>query len=168
MSNLDLTTWPLEQLQRMARYNPERLNGILGRVLQTEPELFHELVIGAADQEMISISEAAELTGLEHYEVERRIFEFRQSVAFQEVAIERESKGVARLSHQNVAVWEIVREFRKVGSVDGLKGSFPDLSKKELAVALRYAEANPEEIQSNIDSYEAMVLRRKSEYPFAD
>lgn len=171
MKSLDLqnNSWPLDQLARLAKHNPERVESVLLKVLHSDPELMIDLVIGAVDQEMLTIQQASEWTGLEHYEVERRLYDFRHAVAFAEVTIEREPRaGIARLAGVNVAVWEIVREYRKVGSVEALRHSFPDLSRKDLAVALRFAEANPAEIQNQIEQYEAVVNRRKTEYPFSD
>lgn len=161
--------WALCQMERMSRYDSERIHAILSSLFERDNDLLIDLVIGAVDQEMLSIHEASRITELEHYEIERRLFEFRNAVAFGEVNIVRESKaGIAKIAERNIAVWEIVREFRKVGSVDRLRGSFPDLTKKELAVALRYAEAHSTEIEQQIDQYEAVIERRRSEYPFSE
>ncbi len=167
--DLQQNPWPLEQLQRMAKHDPTRVEGILSCLMQDHPDLLVDLVIGAVDQEMLTIQQASEWTGLEHYEVERRLYDFRRAYAYSEVAIEREPRaGVARLAGMNVTVWEIVREYRKLGSVEALSQSFPDLTRKDLAVALRFAEAHPGEIQQQIEQYEAVVNRRKTEYPYAD
>jgi uncharacterized protein (DUF433 family) len=66
-----------------------------------------------------------------------------------------------------VAVWEIVREYRKIGSVERLERSFPSLTRGELAAALKYAEHNPEEIENRILRYEDVRHRRLLQYPYA-
>lgn len=160
--------WPLLQLQRMTRFMPERVEDAMHRLFELDPALRNDLVIGAVDQEMLTVEQAAEFTGIPAHDIERRLVEFRQLMAQREVKIEKNSeKAVARIAGVGVSVWEIVREWRRVGDMPQLHASFPSLTANELAVALTYAESHREEIDREIERYEAVVARRRSEYPFA-
>lgn len=169
MESLDPAGWPLTQLQRIAKHQPERARTILQLVLQHDPELYVELAVSAVDQEMLSIEDASQLTGLSEEEIHRHLVTFRNHVLYKEVQIVRdETRGnVARLANGQIPIWEIIREYRRLKSLDELALSFPQLTKSEIAVAIRYAEQNSEEIQCEIDGYESMTKRLHAEYPYA-
>ncbi len=160
--------WSLLQLQRMTRFFPERVEEAMLRLLELDPALRNDLVIGAVDQEMLTVSQAAEYVGMSVDEVESRLADFRQLMCQREVRIEKTSdRAVARISGAGISVWEVARELRKVGTVDRLQESFPTLSRAELSVALSYADKNADEINREIQRYDEAVQRRLSEYPFA-
>ena len=81
--------------------------------------------------------------------------------------IEHDDHDVAKIVGKHVTVWEIVREYRRAGSVDAMRGAFPGLSEGELRAALLYAGRNPDEIGAQIKAYDEIVERSKAAYPFA-
>lgn len=154
---------------RMSQLDRERVETILNTLWHSYPNLLGDLAIAAVDQEQLSIDACAKLIGAPVDEVERRLLEFRQNGAkfdYDWAVVLDEESNVAKLADSQVAVWEIVREFRKLGSVDRLTEAFPSLPRPELAAALIYAEQNPAEIESQISRYEAMLAKKRSEYPF--
>lgn len=160
--------WALLQMQRMTRFFPERVEEAIHRLFELDPALRNDLVLGAVDQEMLTVAQAAEFTGMDVEDLECRLVEFRKAMAHREVRIEKPGeKGVARIAGTGVSVWEVARELARCGSEDRLFAAFPALNRAELSVALEYARQNPEEIQREIERYEQVVQRRLSEYPFA-
>jgi len=158
--------WFIEQVNRFVKTQPESCLQIESAINQGNPALFQQLVIGAVDQEMLSVSEAAEKTGLASEEIMQRLQAFRKHDAPSEALIEVDStRSAARLVGSGVCVWEVVREYRRIGKVEKMKEVFPDLSNAELHTALAYAEKNPHDIERDIVAYEAVVQRRRTEYP---
>lgn len=68
--------------------------------------------------------------------------------------VQADANGTARIVDSQVPVWEIVRAFRKLGSVDALKAKYVGLSERELRTALLYAGRFPDEISAQIARYE--------------
>ncbi|MBN8689218.1 MAG: DUF433 domain-containing protein [Armatimonadetes bacterium] len=159
--------WPILQLQRMTRYMPDRVEEAMNRLFELDPGLRNDLVIGAVDQEMLSMEQAAEFTCMSVDEIEQRLMEFRTQMAYREVRIESSGTGPAKLVGTGISVWEIVRELRRLGSESAISKSFPSLSKHEITVALRYASEHESEMEEQIRNYEAVVQRRQNEYPYA-
>lgn len=81
-----------------------------------------------------------------------------------EELVVKDEKGVARIVDSQIAVWEIVRAFRKLGSVSALKESYGGLSERELRTALAYYGQNPDEISAQIAKYEEFRKPREA-YP---
>ena len=161
--------WQLAQLQRLATSDPERVETILNTIWNSYPGLLRDLAIAAVDQEQLGVEECSSLLGIPPQEVESRLYEFRQKSArfdYDWAVVVDNHSSVAKLADSQVAVWEIVREFRKLGSVERLTEAFPALPKSELAAALIYAEKNPAEIENQISRYEEVLEKRRSEYPF--
>ncbi len=158
--------WQLQQLQRMASLDPERVETVLNTLWNSYPGLFEELAVSAVDHEALTLDECAERIGTDSAEVGRQLFAFRTTCVREDRLVVLDGT-VARLSEGQVAVWEVVREYRKLGSVERLAAAFPSLTQRELAAALKYAEANPEEIEAQITRYEEAVGKRRAEYPFA-
>jgi uncharacterized protein (DUF433 family) len=160
--------WQLNQLQRLAQADPERVETILNTVWNSYPGLLADLAIAAVDQEQLGVSECSELLVIPVEEVETRLREFRsKSSRFEyEWAVVVDAGKVAKLAESQICVWEIVREFRKLGSVERLTEAFPTLPKSELAAALVYAEQNPAEIEGQISRYEELIQKKRAEYPF--
>ena len=161
-----LAPWQLCQLQRLADSDPERAETALNTLWRTSPGLFEELAISAVDQEQLGVAEAAELLGCTGEQVVERIVAYRQRNVRHAIVIDGQN-SIARLSEGRVTVWEVVREYRKLGSVERLTQSFPGLTEGELAAALRYAEAHPQEIEEQISRYENILGKKRAEYPFA-
>ena len=162
--------WQLAQLQRLGLLDPERVETILNTVWRSYPGLLEDLAIAAVDQEQLSVEACAEQLVIDVAHVEERLIEFRQKNArfdYDWAVVFDGRSHIARLAESQVAVWEIVREYRKLGSVERLTESFPSLPKSELAAALVYAEQNPSEIEQQIARYEETIQKRRSEYPYA-
>lgn len=161
--------WQLAQLKRLAETDPERVETILNTIWNSYPGLLPDLAIAAVDQEQLSVDSCAHLTGVESAKVEELLVEFRQkNTRFDyDWAVVVDNKScVAKLVESQVAVWEIVREYRKLGSVERLTEAFPSLPKSELAAALVYADQNPREIEQQISKYEEILHKKRAEYPF--
>ena len=160
--------WQLGQLQRMSAVDPERVEAILNTIWQSYPGLKEDLAIAAVDQEQLSVGRCAELLKMPPEIVEEKLVCFRQRhVRAEKAVIVDEGCVVAKLAEGGIAVWEVVRAYRRLGSVERLVEAFPALSTTELAAALTYAEKNPAEIELQISRYEAAVQKRRAEYPFA-
>jgi uncharacterized protein (DUF433 family) len=161
--------WHLAQLLRMTRFFPERVEDAVSRLFESDPELRNDLVIGAVDQEMLSIEQAADFTGMIPSEIETRLIEFRNQMAFREVRIEADEDrpGSAKIAGAGIFVWEIMRVLQKGGSVDAVHVAFPTLNATEIRVAVDFGNAHLTEIEAEILRYEQVVKRRQSEYPYA-
>ncbi len=162
--------WQLLQLQRLAKLDPERVESLMNTLFHQYPSLFSDLAIAAVDQEQMTVAECADRLGASEMIVEERLVEWRRRMITAPdtaVVVHEGSKSVARLAEGHISVWELVREYRKVGTLEALRSSFPAISEVELASALRYAQEHPEEIEEQIQAYEQMLAMRRSEYPFA-
>ncbi len=83
------------------------------------------------------------------------------------LVIHHPNRNAACVAHGNVSVWEIVREWRRLGSIEALRQLFPRLPEADLAAAIGYAKDHPAEIDAQIDDYEQALARRRAEYPFS-
>jgi uncharacterized protein (DUF433 family) len=159
--------WQLSQLQRLAILDPERVESLLNHLYAVEPTLLGELAVSAVDQEELSVSQCADLTGLSEEQVEAQLLTHRSRAMRSEAAVVIDpERHIARLAKGGVAVWEVVRVFRQHGTIAGLVDTFPSLSRSEMMAALAYAEKNLEEIEVQIERYEQVRQRKQAEYPF--
>lgn len=162
-------SWQLGQLRRLAQFDTERVETMLNTIWNSYPGLLEELAIAAVDQEQLSVGDCALLLKVPSCEVEARLIEFRGRTAPKQcdwAVVVEDGSSIAKLADSHIAVWEIVREYRKLGSVERLTEAFPSLPKSELAAALVYAEQNPGEIETQIMRYEEILEKKRSEYPF--
>jgi uncharacterized protein (DUF433 family) len=81
--------------------------------------------------------------------------------------VENGGASVARLSESRIAVWEIVRAYRKAGSLDRLEKEFPNVEPGELQAAVNYGAENAGEVNLLIERYEALLEQRRAQYPYA-
>lgn len=164
-----LESWQLPQIQRLAKLDPERVETLLNTLWHQYPGLIDELAIAAVDSEDLTVDDCSELLGISPFEVEVRLLAFRRAAVPVNSAVvhDNSAKHIARLANGQVAVWEIVREYRKLGSVERLRDSFPRVSEGELAAALRYAQEHADEIEALIQEYEDVLARKRAVYPFA-
>jgi uncharacterized protein (DUF433 family) len=182
--------WQLIQLRRLSKIDPERVETMLNTLWNSYPGLLTDLSIAAVDQEQLSVDACAKLLNIPTSEVDQRLLEFRNRSVQKDCdwavvvdegscakladsriedcdwAVVVDEGSCAKLADSRIAVWEIVREYRKLGSVERLTEAFPSLPKSELAAALVYAEQNPGEIESQISRYEEMLQKKRAEYPF--
>lgn len=165
-----LEPWQLLQLQRLAKLDPERVESLLNTLFRQYPGLYGDLAIMAVDQEQITVVECAESLGVSEELVEQKRTAWRRSqLATSETAVivQAGHHPTAKLAEGHVAVWEVIREYRKVGSLEALRDSFPAVSEVELASAIRYAQEHLAEIDAQIEAYERMLALKRAEYPFA-
>jgi len=162
--------WQLQQLQRLAKLDPERVESLMNLLFRQHPGLYGDLAIAAVDQEQLTVPECADRLNLDEHVIEEKRSVWRRALVSNidsAVVIHEGTKPVARLAEGHLAVWEVVREYRKVGTLDALRDSFPGISEVELASALRYAQEHPGEIEDQIQAYEKMLAVKRAEYPFA-
>lgn len=147
----------------MARTRPERLTAILSQLRFCYPEAYEELLLTALEHGDISIEDCAKDLDLDPAELVMRqeAFRLQLSESLESPAISRDAQGTARVKGTMIAVWEIVRRFRKTASVSELREAFPSLTELELRSALAYAGRNPDEVQGQIAAYEE-VKRQSS------
>lgn len=160
--------WIVDQLRRMAKTQPERFEGLVLALRQTMPAEYEELALMALDEGSLTNTTCAAVLCIGEDELDVRLEGFRNNNEdLPDGLIEVDSHGVARVVETQVSVWEIVRVFRRAGSVAALKETYNALSERELRAALAYAGNNPDEIGENIRQYEAVVQRTREAYPFA-
>lgn len=160
--------WLVDQLRRMAKSQPERFEGFVRSVKTALPAEFEGLALMAVDEGSLTTCDCAAVLMLGEAEVDVRLEGYRNnSDDLLEGVIEVDLQGTARIADTQVAVWEVVRVFRRVASVAELKLAYNSLSERELRAALAYAGNNPDEIALSIEQYEAMVNRKREAYPFA-
>lgn len=163
-----LENWQLSQLGRLANVDAERLESLLNTLWEQYPGLFEQLALMALDQKQISIEYCATKLQISESECVERLKQLQRGlVESRDPLIVQEAGQVARVADGSVAVWEIVREYRKIGSLEGLIESFPSLSTGDLGAALKYGQQHPEEIEALIERYETALERRRSAYPYA-
>lgn len=150
----------------MSRLRPEALDRLLASALKDEPELERDLALLAVYHGDLAESECAEILGCPCTEIQSGV-EHLQASSDESDFISHDAKGIARVGDSHVAVWEIVREFRKVGSVSELNSRFPRLRESEVRAALNYCGRNPDEVAAQISAYEEIAARAKAAYPFA-
>jgi uncharacterized protein (DUF433 family) len=160
--------WQLTQLRRLAGLDRELAETVLNTIWNQYPGLFEQVIISALDQSEISASSAGQLLSMDEDAVTYKLMLFRKAMASHgQSSIIHEPGKDAKLAGGSVSVWEVVREYRKIGSVERLIESFPSLSTAELAAALKYAAQHPAEIEAQIGKYEETVARRRRQFPFA-
>lgn len=160
--------WQVAQLQRLANIDLERAESVLNTVWSQYPGLYEQLALSALDQKQLSVEQCAKLIGVDEAACVERLQSLRSTLENRESAgVVIEPGQAAKVAAGSVAVWEIVREYRKIGSVERLVESFPSLSTAELVAGLNYARQHPEEIEEMIAKYEEALERRRNAYPFA-
>ena len=162
-----LESWQTQQIERLAHLDPERAETLMNTLWAACPGLLGELAISAVDQETLSVDACSDLLGISTEEVEKRLIAFRRhAVTVERAVVQEGSCNGASLVEGKVAIWEIVREYRKLGSVERLRESFPSLSEGELAAAFIYADEHPSEIEGKICQYEDMLSQKRAKYPY--
>lgn len=163
-----LEPWQIQALQRLATLEPDRLETILNTLWQSYPGLFEELAVMAAERDALSSTRCAEVLGIPVEEVQGRIAALNQREDLAErLVVMDDEKHVAKFEEAQVTVWEIVRTYRRLGSVERLEGAFPSLTRGQIAAALKYAQAHPEEIEAQIARYEETTTRRQPDFRLA-
>lgn len=164
-----LPTWIFPQLERLAVERPDRLAEVIAHLLEHVLGLESELTAMAVEEELLSADEGAGHLGISVEDMESAVHQIKE-VLMRETAharIARDANGVARIVDEHVAVWEVVREYRRLGAVEAVSQVMPMLSEVDIRLALTYAGRNPDEIGVLIQNYEAHQERARAAYPFA-
>jgi uncharacterized protein (DUF433 family) len=159
--------WQLDQLSKLRQSDAERVESMLNTLWQSYPGLVEELAAMAVVKGDLATEAAATLVGMTVPQMEAMVVAVRNRQASAETDLIHVQGKVAKISDRGVAVWEIVREYRKLGSVERLADSFPTLTRAEIAAALRYAQSNSADIELQIARYEEALSNRRRSYPFA-
>ena len=160
--------WQIAQLQRLANIDLERAESVLNTVWSQYPGLYEQMALFALDQKQLEVEQCAKLLSVDEAECVERLQRLRATLENREATgVVVEPGQAAKVAAGSAAVWEIVREYRKIGSVERLVESFPSLSTAELVAALNYARQHPDEIEEMITKYEQALERRRNAYPFA-
>ncbi len=156
--NANQDAWMICQVQRMIRTRPERLTSILIQLKESLPEAFEEMILTALEHGDVTTERCAEELGVDQAALILKQEAFRQllSDSAESPVISKDSQGTARVKGTMIAVWEIVRKFRKSSSVSDLRDSFPSLTELELRAALAYAGRNPDEVQGQISAFDEL------------
>jgi uncharacterized protein (DUF433 family) len=136
--------WQLAELLKLGGRDRDRAERALNAVWSAMPGLYEELAASA---------------GLS--------FDFEDSpkACPTYALVETVESSVARLTESRIAVWEIVREHRRSGSMDELTVAFSSLDRGELEAAIDYGQQHREEIDLLIERYESMIEHRRAQYP---
>lgn len=161
--------WVAAAAERLAQMWPERLEALLSEALSHDPQSKLDYALWAIELGELSRAEAAEWLDIDAAELDTKLEQMRGTISDDERSrlVVIDQNGIARLSGTSVTVWEVVREFRRSDSVEGINRLFPNLSPQAIRSALSYAGSNPDEIGAQIKSYEEHVKRSKAAYPYS-
>jgi uncharacterized protein (DUF433 family) len=163
---IPFNAWQIAQLERLAQTDPSALEDALNAVYTARPDIVEFVVIGGVDQEEISVKEASQLLQKSEDAIEALLCAHRRRTLKQQCVVICEG-AIARIADGGIPIWEIVRTYRQVGSLERLSEVFAGISAPVLQAALAYAEVNRDEIDDQIGRYEEMLERKRAEYPYA-
>ena len=139
--------WQVSELAKLAETDRQRAERALNALWLAMPGLFEDLARAAGVP----------------YEAE----DGPNAVCPTFALVEASGSSVARLTESRIAVWEIVRAYRRTGSIEQLIAAFPSVDRDELEAALDYGLQNEPEIELLINRYESMIEQRRAQYPYA-
>lgn len=160
--SITVEPWQIEQLLALLKESPDAVLGPVATLFAANPDLYHSVVVRGVSTGAISVEEAGRQTPLSEQDIAERARSISPSQPSQ-ATIEMNGKG-ARLVGSGLYVWEIIRELRRLGSVDGLREQY-SLTDDELVAARVYAAENSEEVESQIGAFEELKNRKHAEYP---
>lgn len=166
----EVKPWILPQVERMALERPGRIASALASIFTHDPDLEIELTAMAVQEDMVELNEAAVYLNLSPEALAKRVTALSEQEELSDdmARVKKDVGGVARLVSSPVAIWEVVREYRRLGAVDQVLECMPMLSELDVRAALSYAGRNPDEIGRDIKRYEEHLERTRAAYPFAD
>lgn len=144
--------WLPHAMARLSSLEPDRYESFVESFRAAMPEAYEQLV-GLASEVMRADPDLAERAKGANLSTEVL------------ATVRKDEHGVARIVDSHVAVWEVVRAFRRVGSVTELSEAYPGLSERELRTALAYGGTNPDEISGQIARYEDHSRMVREAYP---
>lgn len=156
--------WILPQLKRLARTKPQSFDSLVVHLREFHPGVYEELCLMAVEHGDIEPADCAVClaTDVSHLAVRLEIYRAGAGSDDSAILIETDSHGVASLVDSQIRVWEIVREFRRLGSLGDLKEAYASLTESELRAAIRYAERHSDEIEAKIRAYEDRFVKADS------
>lgn len=149
--------WILPQLKRLSRMKPAAFEGLVSHLREFHPSLYEELCLMAVEHGDMEYADCAVCLATDFSALAVRLEIYRSDTGNDDraILIEADESQVAKLVDSGIFVWEIVREYRRLGSLDALKSAYASLTEAELRAALRYADRNPQEIEAKIGEYES-------------
>jgi uncharacterized protein (DUF433 family) len=163
---IPLEPWQIAQLGRLSTIDPERIESALNALWKDRPDLLEQVTIAGVASGDIPLEVAAHRLALSEAVIEQQVADFNRR-SFRRCSLVICESGVAKLADGGIPVWEVVRVYRKLGSIERLQKAFSGASSEALQSALAYAQTNSDEIDHQIEKYEEMVERRRAEYPYA-
>lgn len=157
-------SWQVAELERLADQDLDGLEIALNEMWRRRPHLLEQVTLSALDRETITSDHALRILRIDREDLEDKLGQFRKRALKRRCVVVGEG-AVARLADGGLPVWEIVRAYRALGSLEALHEAFSGASTQALESALAYAEEHPAEIERQIERYEQLLERRKSEYP---
>lgn len=151
-----LEKWQVSQLERLSVSDPDRVEEALNALWDANPDLLESITISALDQKELSVNRAAELLGRTPGEVAKKLSVHRQRSLRSRWLVVSEGSD-AQLADGSLPVWEIVRVYRRLGSMERLQKAFTGVSQATLESALAYAKTHEAEINRQIDEFEALI-----------
>jgi uncharacterized protein (DUF433 family) len=80
--------------------------------------------------------------------------------------VDEASGRTAKIGGTGLAVWEVMRDFRKGSDSDRIRKAFPQLSQAQVTAALMYYTRYREEVQAKIEANAALTAEAiESRYP---
>ncbi|MCB0825649.1 MAG: DUF433 domain-containing protein [Armatimonadetes bacterium] len=158
--------WLITELKRLAITQPEKFDQIADHLRAFHGPLFEKLALSALEHGVLEPEECAICLATDVSSVAMRLEIFRRDVSEDgnTLLIEKDARGVARVTGSEVKVWEIVREYRKRGSIEDLAEAYSGFTAAELRAALRYGEEHTEEIDAKIHEYESFFANAKNSF----
>lgn len=157
-------SWQVAELERLADQDLDGLEIALNEMWRRRPQLLEQVALSALDRDRITPEHAAQVLKIEREELDAKLAQFRKRALKRRCVVVGDG-AIARLAEGGLPVWEIVRAYRALGSLEALHEAFSGASAPSLESALAYAEEHPAEIERQIDRYEQLLERRKNEYP---
>jgi len=158
--------WLLPQITRLAKSDPPKFAELAETLQLHAPAVYEALALMAVDRGDLSADDCAGHLCTDRAVVDSRLEDFRRdTLEVDSHFVEKDAAGVARLAGTQVAVWEVVRAFRKLGSVGDLKAKYTSLTETELRAALAYAGRHPDEVGEAIQAYEEVSSKARTTFP---
>ena len=148
--------WQVARLERLSKTDPGRLEAALNTLWAAQPDLLQRLTIEAYADGEINAAHAAKLLSISVSEVDALTEVLRRNALKQTCVVVCDG-SVAKTADGELPIWEIVRVYRRLGSITKLRVAFPSVRSAVIDSALRYARENPAEIERQIEEYESIV-----------
>ena len=156
--------WQVAQLERLSHVDREATEAALNSLWDARPDLLERLTLSAIDEDQLSLSRAAEVLGISERGVEFKLAAHRRRTLKAQCIVVSDGSN-AQMADGGLPIWEMVRVYRILGSIDRVLDSLSGVSRDSLESALAYADRNPDEIEDQIRRYESALEVRRAELP---